>query len=69
MTYNPVKRSASKHIDLADHYAREQQELGVITITYVSTKDMTADVLTKALQPNDFLRHAQKLVAKIQQSL
>jgi hypothetical protein len=69
MTYNPVQRSASKHIDLADHYAREQQELGVITITYVSTKDMTADVLTKALQPNDFLRHAQKLVAKIQQSL
>ena len=65
MTYNPVQRSASKHVDLADHYAREQQEHGVITITYVSTKDMIADVLTKALQPNDFLRHAPKLISKI----
>ena len=32
MAYNPVQRSASKHIDLADHYAREQQERGTITI-------------------------------------
>ena len=66
MTYNPVQRSASKHVDLADHYAREQQELGVITITYVPTRDMLADVLTKALPPNDFLRHAPKLVSKLQ---
>ena len=38
MNYNPVKRDASKHIDLADHYAREQVELGTISITHVSTK-------------------------------
>jgi hypothetical protein len=49
MTYNPVHRNASKHVDLADHYAREQVERKTITITYVSTKDMIADLLTKAL--------------------
>ena len=45
MTYNPVQRSASKHIDLADHYAREQQELGVITISYVSTKGLWTQLI------------------------
>ena len=65
MTYNPVQRSASKHVDLADHYAREQQERGTITITFVGTKDMIADVLTKHLPYADFKRHAAKLVHPI----
>jgi hypothetical protein len=65
MTYNPVQRSASKHVDLADHYAREQQEAGTITITYVSTKDMIADLLTKPLAVADFTKHARKLVEQV----
>ena len=32
MTYNPVHRSTTKHIALADHYVREQQEEGVISV-------------------------------------
>lgn len=66
MTYNPVQRTASKHVDLADHYAREQQERGTITITYVRTHDMIADALTKPLGKESFLRHAAKLVSKVQ---
>ena len=58
MTYNPVQRAASKHVDLADHYVREQRERGTITVSYVGTKDMLADILTKALPHNDFARHA-----------
>jgi hypothetical protein len=65
MSYNPVARTASKHIDLADHYAREQQEAGTITITYVSTKDMIADVLTKPLAQADFAKHTKKLVEQV----
>ena len=65
MTYNPVQRAASKHIDLADHYAREQQELGTITISFVGTKDMTADLLTKPLAHADFWRHADKLIGEV----
>jgi hypothetical protein len=65
MSYNPVQRTASKHIDLADHYAREQQEAGTITITYVSTKDMIADVLTKPLAQADFAKHTKKLVEQV----
>ena len=62
MAYNPVQRAASKHVDLADHYAREQQERGTITISYVSTRDMTADIFTKPLARSDFTRHAARLV-------
>ena len=62
MTYNPVKREASKHVDLADHYAREQVERGTITISYVSTKDMIADLLTKALPRATFDHHVTHLV-------
>jgi len=62
MTYNPINKAASKHVDLADHYAREQQERGVITITHVSSRDMIADILTKPLGRELYRRHATKLV-------
>ena len=65
MTYNPVQRAASKHVDLADHYAREQQERRTITISHVGTKDMLADILTKALPLDDFARHAAQLVHQV----
>ena len=63
MTYNPVQRAATKHVDLADHYAREAVELGITTVSYISTRDMIADALTKALGTADFMRHRAKLVA------
>ena len=62
MTYNPVNRAASKHVDLADHYARELQELGTITVTHVGTADMTADLLTKALGRPAHERHSRQLI-------
>ena len=65
MANNPIQRSASKHVDLADHYAREQLELGILTITYVNTKDMIADALTKALSYIDFARHTSKMISRI----
>ena len=61
MVYNPVLRSASKHVDLADHYAREQQDRGVITITWIDTLRMIADILTKSLGKALFATHAAHL--------
>jgi len=57
MTHNPVQRSASKHVDLADHYARECQERGITTVSYMSTKEMTADNLTKSLPRTPYEKH------------
>ena len=65
MAYNPVNRTGSKHIDLADHYAREQQERGTITITHVNTQDMIADILTKPLGRPAFSKLRSALVSDI----
>jgi hypothetical protein len=42
-------RSTSKYIDLAYHFARDRVERGEISFSYVSTSEMLADALTKAL--------------------
>jgi len=47
-TYNPTNRAATKHIDVADHYIREQVERKHITVTHVDTGDMDA---TSSLRP------------------
>ena len=62
MTYNPVQRDASKHVEVADHYAREQVERGTITVSHVPTKDMIADLLTKTLPKLTFEGLAASLV-------
>ena len=57
MNHNPIQaHGANKHVDLADHYAREQVERGFITITHVPTKLMIADVLTKAMSETEYMR-------------
>ena len=62
MCYNPVKRSASKHVDIADHYARELVARGVITISHKPTSEMVADALTKALPRQLFQKHIRHMV-------
>lgn len=48
---NHANHKRSKHIDLRNHYCREQATLGNITIRYVSTDKQAADCLTKPLGP------------------
>ena len=63
MTYNPVARSLCKHVDLADHFAREQVEYGITTVTHMPTAEMTADALTKPLARLLFTKHRPALVS------
>lgn len=46
---NPVHHSRTKHIDIRHHYIRELYKKGVVNVRYISTTDMPADVMTKAL--------------------
>ena len=63
-TYNPTNRAATKHIDVADHYIREQVERKHITVTHVATGDMDADIFTKALGRLPFLRHRNMMLSE-----
>ena len=63
MNYNPVNRAASRHVDLADHYARELLARGIISITYVGTKQQLADFLTKNLPRAEFRRQLEYILS------
>ncbi|CAI7855157.1 unnamed protein product [Closterium sp. NIES-53] len=43
----------TKHIGLRYFLARELQQRGQLRLAYVATRDNTADIFTKALQPGD----------------
>jgi hypothetical protein len=49
LSKNPEHHARSKHIDIRHHFVREQIMAGTISLQYVPTEDMTADVLTKPL--------------------
>lgn len=49
LTKNPEFKKRTKHIDIAYHFVRECVANGTISVEYIPTDDMTADVLTKAL--------------------
>jgi transposase InsO family protein len=60
LTRNPQHHARSKHIDIRHHFVREQVAVGTVTLQYIPTEDMLADVLTKSI-PRD--KHARLVVA------
>ena len=51
---NPVSHARSKHYPIQYHYVREQVAEGNLRLEYISTNDMVADGLTKALKKDKF---------------
>jgi hypothetical protein len=49
LTKNPTQHAQTKHIDVQHHFVRKRIENGEVIFEYCSTKDIVADVLTKAL--------------------
>lgn len=56
LSKNPIFQNRTKHVDIRHHFVRECVEKGEVEIQYISTEDMPADVLTKALS---FPKHAK----------
>lgn len=51
---NPEFHKRTKHIDVAYHSIREKYEEGLFDLEYISTKEMLADIFTKALAAQVF---------------
>ena len=58
----PKMRPRTKHINLVFHHFREHVRRGLVSIHHVSTTLQIADMLTKPLEQNSFLRHRKKLL-------
>ena len=49
LAINPAHDRRLKHVDIRYHFIREYVEGKRVTIVYISTNDMIADILTKPL--------------------
>jgi transposase InsO family protein len=61
LTKNPEYRKRTKHIDIAYHFVRERVATKELTVVYVPTEDMTADILTKGLSIAKHEKHVKGL--------
>ena len=46
---NPQFHNRTKHIDICYHFVRDTLAAGEVTLRYLPTADMVADILTKPL--------------------
>lgn len=61
LTKNPVFHERTKHLRLVEHFVRERVRDGDITVEYIPTTDMLADMFTKPLGRVLFERHCKAL--------
>lgn len=56
LSKNPVLHGRSKHIDIRFHFLRDLVKDGVMELVYCATENQVADVMTKPLKLDAFLR-------------
>ena len=54
MAKNPQFHGRAKHIGIKHHFICEQVEKGTVVLQYCQSEDMTADILTKGLNKDQF---------------
>jgi hypothetical protein len=61
LTKNSVLHSRTKHIEIRHHFLRDHVEKNHVTFEYFDTKCQLADIFTKPLPSDSFLKISRKL--------
>ena len=61
LTKNAESQHRTKHIDVQHHYIRELIDEKELTVVWVSSSEMLADSMTKALPTEMFRKHRAQL--------
>ena len=63
LSKDPISHKRTKHIDIRYHYIRELVTYGKVTVDYLPTEEMVADILTKPLPFSAFQRCLQGILS------
>ena len=61
VAHNPVQHDRMKHVSIDRHYIKETLEQNNIRIPYIQSAEQRADVLTKGLPKEHFMKLRSKL--------
>ena len=61
IAHNPFFHDKTKHVEVDKHFIKEKLDSGLICMSYVSTKEQVADILTKGLNKRQF----EDLISKL----
>jgi len=62
---HPGNHRKNKHIQRRFHYVREQVQAGNVRLKHCKGSDNVADIFTKPLYPEDFIKHRDQIVKRI----
>ena len=65
MSENPVAKSRTRHIDVAQHKVRDLVRNNIVRLIDCPTADMTVDIFTKALPAPSFRKHRDTVLGYI----
>lgn len=61
LSKNPVMHGRSKHIAIRYHFLRDLSKDGVVELNYCNTQKQTADIMTKPLRLDNFIKMREQL--------